>query len=132
MAEDPSNPDGRINTERRSYLLLIGIDRPHKYNGFTPKVGQELGDAYTLLERDDDLRCGVLHAVGPHTTAGLDMPAMAPHRAKGGPIYGEGKIDCFGLKGPASQQTHGGRRSGHHLYHRHRADAGLRHCHRGR
>jgi enoyl-CoA hydratase len=100
MAEDPSNPDGRINTERRGHLLLIGIDRPHKYNGFTPKMGQELGDAYTLLERDDDLRCGVLHAVGPHTTAGLDMPAMAPHRAKGGPIYGEGNIDCFGLKGP--------------------------------
>ena len=100
MADDPTNPDGRINTERRGHLLLIGIDRPHKYNGFTPKMGQELGDAYTLLERDDDLRCGVLHAVGPHTTAGLDMPAMAPHRAKGEPIYGEGNIDCFGLKGP--------------------------------
>jgi enoyl-CoA hydratase/carnithine racemase len=76
MADDPTNPDGRINTEPRGHLLLIGIDRPHKYNGFTPKMGQELGDAYTVLERDDDLRCGVLHAVGPHTTAGLDMPAM--------------------------------------------------------
>ena len=49
MAEDPSNPDGRINTERRGHLLLIGIDRPHKYNGFTPKMGQELGDALVAV-----------------------------------------------------------------------------------
>ena len=100
MADDPSNPDGRINTERRGPLLLVGIDRPQKFNGFTPKMTMELGDAYSLLERDDELRCGVLHAVGPHTTAGLDMPKMAPHRAKGAPLYGEGNIDCFGLVGP--------------------------------
>ena len=70
---------------------------------------QELGDAYTLLERDDELRCGVLHAVGPHTTAGLDIPAMAPHRAKGATLYGEGNIDCFGLTGLVRQEVEEGR-----------------------
>jgi enoyl-CoA hydratase/carnithine racemase len=100
MADDPSNPDGRINMERRGSLLLMGIDRPHKFNGFTPKMTMELGDAYSLLEWDDELRCGVLHAVGPHTTAGLDMPKMAPHRATSAPLFGEGNIDCFGLVGP--------------------------------
>lgn len=98
MAEDPSNPEGRINVERRGRLLLIGIDRPHKLNGFTPKMLGELGTAYTQLEDDDGIWCGVLHAVGPHTTAGLDLPKVAPYLARGERLYGD-NVDPMDLMG---------------------------------
>jgi enoyl-CoA hydratase/carnithine racemase len=43
------DPEGRITTEVRDHILLIGIDRPEKYNGFTPKMFAELGLAYQRL-----------------------------------------------------------------------------------
>lgn len=71
-------PEGTIVTERRGALLLIGINRPAKRNGFTPRMFRELGEAYTLLDDDPALRVGVLHAFGDHFTAGLDLPTIAP------------------------------------------------------
>ena len=99
MAEDASNPDGRITVEKRGNLMLIGIDRPHKLNGFTPKMLGEIGDAYTQMEQDDDVWCGVLHAVGAHTTAGLDLPKVAPFMASGKRLYGDDNVDPMGLMG---------------------------------
>ena len=72
------HPDGSIDCEVRGPLLLIGINRPAKRNGFTPKMFRELGDAYTRLDDDPALRVGVLHAFGDHFTAGLDLPTIAP------------------------------------------------------
>ena len=70
MQDDTSVPaEGTITLERRGALLLIGINRPAKYNGFTPRMFRELGEAYTLLDDDASLRVGVLHAFGPHFTA---------------------------------------------------------------
>ena len=67
---------GRIATERRGHLFLIGIDRPAKYNGFTPIMCGELAQAYADYEADDGLRCAVLHAAGGHFTAGLELSAF--------------------------------------------------------
>jgi len=64
---------GRIATERRGRLFLIAIDRPKKYNGFTPEMLRQLAEAYTEYERDPELWCAVLHAEGPHFTAGLQL-----------------------------------------------------------
>ncbi len=80
-AEPP--PEGTITTERRGALLLIGINRPAKRNGFTPRMYRELGEAYTLLDDDPELRVGVLHAFGDHFTAGLDLPTIAPLMQRG-------------------------------------------------
>jgi enoyl-CoA hydratase/carnithine racemase len=76
-------PEGTITTERRGPLLLVGINRPAKYNGFTPRMFRELAEAYTLLDDDDELRVGVLHAFGKHFTAGLDLPTIAPLMQRG-------------------------------------------------
>lgn len=67
---------GRIVTEKRGRLFMIGIDRPKKYNGFTPKMLTELAAAYTAYERDADAWCAVLHAEGQHFTAGLQLSAF--------------------------------------------------------
>jgi len=44
------HPEGSIDLEVQSGVLLIGINRPNKRNGFTPKMYRELGEAYTRLD----------------------------------------------------------------------------------
>ena len=94
------DPDGRINCEVRGHVLLIGIDRPEKRNGFTPKLFGELAAAYSRLESTPELRCGVLYAEGDHFTAGLDMPKIAPLRREGRPLIPPGEVDPFNLREP--------------------------------
>ena len=77
------HPEGSIDLEVRSGVLLIGINRPNKRNGFTPKMYRELGEAYTRLDDDPSLRVGVLHAMGEHFMAGLDLPTIAPLMQRG-------------------------------------------------
>jgi enoyl-CoA hydratase/carnithine racemase len=68
------HPDGQISVEVREHIGLIGLDRPEKYNGLTPKMMRELREAMTRLDDDPDLRVGILFAHGPNFTAGLDLP----------------------------------------------------------
>ncbi|MDD0811338.1 crotonase/enoyl-CoA hydratase family protein [Curvibacter sp. RS43] len=79
----PAPPEGCIVTEVRGAVLLIGINRPAKRNGFTPRMYRELAEAYTRLDEDPALRVGVLHAFGAHFTAGLDLPTIAPLMKRG-------------------------------------------------
>jgi enoyl-CoA hydratase len=92
--------EGTISTERRGALLLVGINRPAKRNGFTPRMFRELAQAYTLLDDDPSLRVGVLHAHGDHFTAGLDLPAIAPFMQKGEKLWPEGLVEPLDLGSP--------------------------------
>ena len=44
------NPDGQISVEQRGRILLMGLDRPEKYNGLTPGMMRDLALAYTRLD----------------------------------------------------------------------------------
>jgi enoyl-CoA hydratase len=92
--------EGRIVCEQRGALLLIGIDRPAKRNGFTPAMYRALAEAYTRLDDDDSLRVGVLHAVGAHFTAGLDLPSFAPLMQRGEKAFPDGLVDPADLGMP--------------------------------
>jgi len=83
----------RITTERKGYILKIGINRPEKMNAFDSSMLAELAAAYTLLEDDDGLRCGVLYAHGDHFTAGLDLAEVAGHIKAGKKIVPDGMLD---------------------------------------
>ncbi len=97
MATAPAIADpGRIATARRGRVFLIGIDRPKKYNGFTPEMLRDLAQAYTDYEKDDDLWCAVLHAEGAHFTAGLQLSAFDITAD----LIPPGLIDPLGLKPP--------------------------------
>lgn len=98
--EEHRDPDGRIVVEQRGNILMIGVDRPEKRNGFTPKMFSELAAAYSRLERSEDLFVGVVHAFGDHFTAGLDMPKIAPLRREGRPLFPESDADPFNLREP--------------------------------
>jgi len=64
---------GGIKVERRGQIFLIGLDRPKKLNGLSPKMLRELAEAFTAYEADDQVRCAVLYGEGGNMTAGLDL-----------------------------------------------------------
>jgi len=91
---------GRIAIERRGHVLLMGFDRAAKRNAFDLALWDSLCLAYGELDRDPELRVGVLHALGEHFTGGLDLPAWAPVFASGKFHIPEGGLDPLGLAGP--------------------------------
>jgi enoyl-CoA hydratase len=93
-------PEGCITCEVRGAILLVGINRPAKMNGFTPRMFKELGEAYSRLDDDPQLRVGVLHAFGKHFTAGLDLPAIAPLMQRGEKAIPEGCVEPTDLGTP--------------------------------
>ena len=76
--------EGSISVEVRNHILLIGFNRPEKYNGYTPKMAKELVAAITRLDEENDLRCGVIFGHGDHFTAGLDLPKWTGRMEAGG------------------------------------------------
>ena len=90
-----------VSIERRGPLLLVGINRPQKRNAFDVAMFEAIGRAWGELDRDDELRCGVLHAHGDHFTGGLDLAEWAPVFASGAMPLPDGAIDPLGLQGPA-------------------------------
>jgi enoyl-CoA hydratase len=76
-----------VTLERRGHVLLMGLNRPEKRNAFNVELLIELGRAYETLERDEDLRCGVLFAHGEHFTGGLDLAEVGPALTEGNLSY---------------------------------------------
>ncbi len=97
-----SHPEGSIETSLQAHVMLIGIHRPAKLNGFTPKMMRELALAYTEFEDNPVARCAVLHGHGEHFTAGLDLPAMAPLMQRGERSFPAECIDPLDLH-PSSE-----------------------------
>ncbi len=91
---------GKVSLERRGHVLLIGLDRVDKRNAFDLPLWNELCGAYGQLDRDDELRVGVLHAHGDHFTGGLDLPQWAPVFQGGSFGIPQGGLDPLGLVGP--------------------------------
>jgi enoyl-CoA hydratase/carnithine racemase len=111
--DSAASSDGRITTEIHDRVLVITIDRPGKYNGFTPKMLHELAAAYTRLEHDPGLWVGVLAAAGSHFTAGLELSKFDITD----PLIQPGQIDPLDLRcsprpaqGPPGEE-HASRRS---------------------
>ena len=94
-------PEGCIDTQVIGHVLLIGINRPAKRNGWTPPMFRQLAEAYTRLDDDPQLRVGVLHAFGDHFTAGLDLPAVSAYMQRGEKAIPEGLVEPhdYGLPG---------------------------------
>ena len=54
--ERPHDPaEGGVTTEVRDRILLIGLDRPAKMNGYTPQMARQLVDAFERLDEDEAL-----------------------------------------------------------------------------
>jgi enoyl-CoA hydratase/carnithine racemase len=89
--------EGKVTTERRGHVVLIGLDRAAKRNAFDLPLYHALCRAYTDYEGDDELRCAVLFAHGDHFTGGVDLMQWAPVFATGGFPLPEGTVDPLNL-----------------------------------
>jgi len=67
-----------LQVERHGHVMVIGINRPKKANAFNLQLCRELSSAYAELDADDSIRVGILHGVGSHFTAGMDLRDVAP------------------------------------------------------
>jgi enoyl-CoA hydratase/carnithine racemase len=101
MSTTKSVPDdGRISTGQIDHIFAIGIDRPQKLNGFSPKMLSELAEAFTAFERDDSAWVGLLFAEGGNFTAGLELDKVAPVMKERGAVFPVGSIDPLSLRPP--------------------------------
>lgn len=91
----------KILTERRGHVLLIGLNRPDKRNAADYELLNALAEAYGELDRDPELRVGVVHAVGDHFTGGLDLADVGPRIGPEGLTFvGDTGVDPWGVSGP--------------------------------
>ena len=100
-APSVSNP---VLVEQRGHVLLIGVNRPEKRNAWNLATIRGVCAAYERLAEDPELRVGVVHGVGAHFSAGLDLAEVGPVVAAEGPqaLSGAGAVDPFGVWAPPS------------------------------
>lgn len=98
-------PDGdenetRVSVERDGHVLLIGLNRPGKRNAADARMLRELSLAYGELDRDPELRAGLVFAHGDHFTGGLDLADVAPRIGPDGlDLVAEGGLHPWGVDG---------------------------------
>lgn len=100
MSEDRVTPPVRV--EAQGHVLLVGVDRPDKRNAWDLATIAGISAAYERLGTDPELRVGVVHGVGEHFSAGLDLAEVGPVVAAQGPgvLSGGNAFDPFGVWGP--------------------------------
>jgi enoyl-CoA hydratase/carnithine racemase len=89
------NP-GRVSWGRDGRLFVIEIDRPAKYNAFSPEMLNELSAAYQAYQDDDEAWCALVSAKGKHFTAGLELDRYDIRQ----PLIVDGQMDPLGLREP--------------------------------
>ena len=96
---DTETPD-RITIERDGHVLLIGLNRAEKRNAADAAMLEQLALAYGELDRDPDLRVGVVFAHGDHFTGGLDLADIGPRIGPQGlAMVPEGGVHPWGMDG---------------------------------
>ena len=87
-----------VIVRRHEHVLEMRLNRPEKRNAATVDMLQQLALAYGELDRDDELRVGLVTAEGDHFTAGLDLADVGPRLGVDGLSYvPEGGLDPWGV-----------------------------------
>ena len=77
---------------------MIGLNRVEKMNAADEELLTELSLAYGELDRNPELRVGLVFAHGDHFTAGLDLIDLGPKLATGNlQLVPEGGLDPWGV-----------------------------------
>ena len=89
----------KVDVEQRGHVLLIGINRPEAQR-LRPRTHRPVRRRLRAPgHRSGMLRVGVVHAVGDHFSAGLDLAEVGAKVAEVGPgaLAGEYQFDPFGM-----------------------------------
>lgn len=74
----PRDPDETLTFEIADGVGTITLNRPAALNSFNPRMCDEFARLWAAVRGDDDVRCLVLRAAGPHFSTGLDVKAGRP------------------------------------------------------
>jgi enoyl-CoA hydratase len=74
-----------LTVERQGHVGVLWLDRPERGNAMGPALWEDLPRAMAELSSDTGVRSVVVAARGPHFSVGLDLKAMGPVLAGGGP-----------------------------------------------
>ncbi len=86
--------------EKHDHILLIGWNRPKKYNALTVDMYHQLAKAYYQLQHDPELRVAVVYGEGDHFTSGLQLDDWTAVFSQGRlPELAEDELDPYGLGG---------------------------------
>lgn len=88
-----------IKTEKIGHVYKIGLNRPEKMNAFNWQMLNELSEAYTILENDPELWCGLLYSTSENFTTGLDLADVTPHVLAGESLFSSEQIDPLRITG---------------------------------
>lgn len=94
---DLSGDSRTVTRHKVGHLLLIGLNRVNKRNAFDVDMREQLALAYGEMERDEEVRCGVLFAHGEHFTGGLDLAQVSDALQGGNGGIPEGGVDWRGF-----------------------------------
>jgi enoyl-CoA hydratase/carnithine racemase len=94
-----SAPYLTLNVRREGTVLVIGLNRPDKRNAFNRTMINELAVVLGMLDRDSQLRAGVLYGEGRSFTAGLDLPDVVPSLQEGSMQIPDGGINPWQVDG---------------------------------
>ena len=87
-----------VTRHRAGHLLLMGLNRVPKRNAFDLDMREQLALAFGEMERDEEVRCGVLFAHGGHFTGGLDLVQVGDALQRGEGGIPAGGIDWRGFQ----------------------------------
>jgi enoyl-CoA hydratase len=73
-----------FSVERDGHVATLWLDSPERRNAMGPDFWADLPRIMDGLSDDDDVRCVVIAAKGPHFTVGLDLKTMGGTVAGGG------------------------------------------------
>lgn len=88
-----------IKTEKSGHVFKIGLNRPEKMNAFNWQMLNELAEAYTILDNDPKLWCGLLYSTSKNFTAGLDLADVTRHIMAGENLFSNDKVDPLRITG---------------------------------
>lgn len=89
----------KVITEKIEHVLKIKLNRPEKMNAADEELLGQLALAYGELDRDSQLRVGLVCAEGPHFTAGLDLFDVGPKMQSGTlTLVPDGGLDPWGIQ----------------------------------
>lgn len=90
-----------IESSKSGHILEIKVNRPDKYNALSPEMFDDLSLLLGVLDRDPELRVGLIYAEGKHFSAGVELDKWAPIFAQGKAFrVPDAGIDPFALNGP--------------------------------
>lgn len=90
-----------IKTEKNGHIFTITFNRADANNAFNTQMLRELSAAYEAMEKDQDIRVGVIVAEGKHFTLGLELNEVADgiKSSNGNLLSTPDGIDPWGVSG---------------------------------